>query len=110
MHPTKLHSTDGPRWNINLDRYINRFLPRAPGKHLPWVLGRFLGCRTKPTKPLGNVIIAFWAFIGALGSLSLINVVGRHIPVFEHHVGSLVLGSFVRPPCHPSPYLPRYSL
>lgn len=96
-------------WNIDIDRYINPYILSQPARRLPPMLGRFLGHRLDQPRPLGNVVIAIWSFIGTLASLSLIYVVTAHIPAIEDRQAPFILGSFVSlsdPPtprcsCHP---------
>lgn len=96
--PTEKGRLEGPRWNFEIDRYINPFILPSPVEHLPSLARRFLGRHDHPPRRLGNILTVVWAFIGALGALSLISVVCKEIPVFESSEGGgpLVLGSFVR--------------
>lgn len=93
------------QWQVNIDRYINPFLVPPPTRRfLPSPLQRLLGRRERSRPQLGNVAISFWAFIGALGALSLISIIDRHVPAFESAGTPLIVGSFVSflktPPRH----------
>lgn len=86
------------QWQVNFDQYINPFLIPPPTRLLPSSFQRLLD-RHKHSRPqLGNVALGFWAFVGALGSLSLISVIDRQVPAFEAAGSPLIIGSFVSSP------------
>ncbi|KAI0896612.1 HPP family-domain-containing protein [Annulohypoxylon nitens] len=89
------------QWNFEIDDYINAWLPAAPWKRVPYPVAYFLGYRLVPQRPLGNIAMIFWAFIGVLCSLIVIEFAGRAIPSFEGHGAPIIIGSFVslRPTC-----------
>lgn len=82
-------------WNIDIDRFINPYILPSPVSRLPTWLGRFFGYRREPPRPLGNVIVSIWSFIGTLASLSLIYVVNGQLSAYENREAPLILGSFV---------------
>ncbi|KAK2598809.1 hypothetical protein N8I77_012196 [Diaporthe amygdali] len=82
------------QWQVNIDQYLNPFLVPPPTSFLPRPLQRLLGRHERSRPHLGNVAISFWAFIGALGALSLISVIDRHVPAFESAGTPLIIGSF----------------
>ena len=80
---------------MDIDRFINPWLP-APRLHrLPRSISRFLGYRESPPRPLGNVVIAFWSLIGAFCGVAVIAEVSKRIPSFESRDTPAVVGSFV---------------
>ncbi|KAI2624918.1 HPP family-domain-containing protein [Hypoxylon sp. NC1633] len=81
-------------WNFEIDDYLNPWLPAAPWKHIPSPIARFLGHRPVPQRPLGNIAIIFWAFIGIFCSLTIIEAAGRAIPSFEERGTPIILCSF----------------
>ncbi|KAI1090016.1 HPP family-domain-containing protein [Rostrohypoxylon terebratum] len=81
-------------WNFEIDDYLNPWLPAAPWKRVPYPIAYFLGYRPVPQKPLGNIAMIFWAFIGVLCSLIVIEFAGRAIPSFEGHGAPIIIGSF----------------
>ncbi|KAK2626542.1 hypothetical protein QTJ16_003717 [Diplocarpon rosae] len=64
-------------FNFDIDRYINPFVPRPRLYLLPKPISWFLGHREKPTAPVGDVIVWFWAFIGALAGILAVEAVFR---------------------------------
>ncbi|KAI2793707.1 hypothetical protein POX_a00291 [Penicillium oxalicum] len=90
--PMKL--SDVRTWHVDIDRFINPWLP-APRLHrLPRSISRFLGYRESPPRPLGNVVIAFWSLIGAFWGVAVIAEVSKRIPSFESRDTPAVVGSF----------------
>lgn len=82
-------------WYLDIDRFINPFVP-APRWHLvPKPIAYILGYRDKPTKPLGNVLTAFWALIGAFCGVALVAEVSKRVPSFESRNAPTIVGSFV---------------
>lgn len=82
-------------WHIDIDRFINPYILPSPASRLPTWLGRFLGYRREPPRPLGNVIVSVWSFLGTLASLSLIFIVNKQLSAFENREAPLILASFV---------------
>lgn len=82
-------------WNVDIDVYLNRFIPSPPWQHLPYRLAWFLGYRKEKPRELGNVVVIFWAFIGIFLGLLLIELATRYIPVVEKNGGPIIVGSFV---------------
>ena len=85
-------------WNFDIDRFLNPFVPPPPWRYLPYPVARFFGYRkTKPAE-MGNVMPAFWAFIGVFCAILLIEAVSKRVPSFESHGVPIIVGSFVRVP------------
>ncbi|KAI8959870.1 HPP family protein [Daldinia sp. FL1419] len=83
------------KWHFEIDRYLNPWIPSAPGKYLPYPIAHFLGYRPEHhQRPLGNIAMIFWAFIGVFCSLTIIEAVGHAIPSFEEHGVPIIIGSF----------------
>lgn len=82
------------KWHFEIDDYLNPWIPPAPWKHIPYPIAHFLGYRPNHPRPLGNIAVIFWSFIGILSSLTIIEVVGRAIPSFEAHGTPMIIGSF----------------
>ncbi|KAI1829955.1 hypothetical protein DTO013E5_5423 [Penicillium roqueforti] len=81
-------------WNFDIDRYLNPFVP-APRWHLvPRPVAYMLGYRDRPPKPLGNIVVAFWASIGAFCGVALVASVSKRVPSFKAHDATTILGSF----------------
>lgn len=87
LHPTQ--------WQVNFDHYLNPFLVPPPTRLLPSSVQTLLERHKRSRPHLGNVALGFWAFIGALVSLSLISIIDRQIPAFESAGSPLIIGSFV---------------
>ncbi|KAG9236476.1 HPP family-domain-containing protein [Amylocarpus encephaloides] len=64
-----------PSLNFDVDRYINRITPRSRLYLLPKPLAWLLGHREKPVGQIGNVLVWFWAFLGAFVGLLVIMAV-----------------------------------
>ncbi|KAI1759648.1 HPP family-domain-containing protein [Hypoxylon sp. FL1150] len=82
------------KWHFDIDEYLNPWIPPAPWKYVPYPIAHFFGYRPNHPRPLGNIAIIFWAFIGILSSLTIIELVGRAIPSFEEHGTPMIIGSF----------------
>lgn len=93
------------QWNIDIDRFINPYILPSPARHFPTWLGRFVGYRREPPRPLGNVIESFWSFIGTVTALSVIYVVNGQLAAFENHEAPLILSSLVNESPFPGPGL-----
>ncbi|KAK9423431.1 hypothetical protein SUNI508_04325 [Seiridium unicorne] len=57
-------------------------------------LSHFLGHRPKPQRNLGHLLEIFWAIVGVFVGLTLIEVIGQQIPLFQEHNAPLIVGSF----------------
>lgn len=88
------------KWHFEIDEYLNPWIPPAPWKHIPYPIAHFFGYRPNHPRPLGNIAVIFWAFIGILCSLTIIELVGRAIPSFEAHGTPMIIGSFVSLPSY----------
>ncbi|KAI0843959.1 HPP family protein [Daldinia vernicosa] len=82
------------KWHFEIDQYLNPWIPAAPWKRLPYPVAHFLGYRPEHQRPLGNIAMVFWAFIGVFCSLTMIEAVGHAIPSFEEHGAPIIIGSF----------------
>ncbi|KAI0842658.1 HPP family-domain-containing protein [Hypoxylon sp. FL0890] len=81
------------QWHFEIDEYLDPWVPAAPWKHLPHPVARFLGHRPEPQRPLGNISMIFWAFIGVFCSITIIEAVSRAIPSFQEHGSPIIIGS-----------------
>lgn len=91
----QMRLSDVRTWHVDIDHFINPWVP-APRLHLlPRPISHFLGYRDKPGRPLGNVVLAFWSLVGAFCGVALIAEVSKRIPAFEVRDAPAVVGSFV---------------
>jgi hypothetical protein len=85
----------GVALNLDIDRYLNRLVPSSKLHLLPKPVARFLGYRPAPAPPIGNVLVWWWAFIGAFSGLLVVEAV-FHTERFQAEGVPLVIASLVR--------------
>jgi hypothetical protein len=83
-------------WNLDIDRYLNRILPPSPLQRLPTPVSRFLGYRKEQRQDLGNVLGAFWSFVGAFCGLAVVAAVFNNTQSIHAHHPPVLIASFVR--------------
>jgi hypothetical protein len=93
--PVPLVAFPSKKWSFDIDRYLNRVVPPPPWRHVPRPIAHFLGHRIEKVGDMGNLRNIFWAFIGIFCALTIIQVVGLHIPEFQDRGVPLIIGSFV---------------
>jgi hypothetical protein len=102
----------GPsRWHFDVDKHVNPFFPASVLPRFPAPVAHFLGYRTHPPHPLGNLAMIFWAVIGVFSSLAIIGAVTREVPAFQARGVPTIIGSFVSPILvflHPSTAFPSH--
>ena len=81
-------------WDIDVDRWLNRYIPPSQLSKLPRPVSRFLGSRDKPHHEIGNVLVACWAFIVAFIGVVIIEAV-LMIPAIHDRGVPIVIASFV---------------
>ncbi|WPJ63949.1 hypothetical protein SMAC4_09220 [Sordaria macrospora] len=86
-------------WHLDIDRFINPFIPASVLPHFPTPIAYFLGYRDlnpkRPAKkPPGNIAIIFFAFVGIFVTLAIIGAVGEHYEGFGGRGVPVVVGSF----------------
>ncbi|PNP46862.1 HPP family protein [Trichoderma gamsii] len=82
------------RWNFNIDRFLNPFVPPPPWKYVPYPVSYWFGYRKTKPADTGNLMPIFWAFLGVFGAIAMIEAVSKHVASFApHHVPNIV-GSF----------------
>ncbi|KAK3374737.1 HPP family-domain-containing protein [Podospora didyma] len=83
------------RWHFNIDKHINPILPASVLPQIPYPVAHFLGHRSPPPqRPVGNLTVIFWAFIGIFSSLTIIGTVSARVPSFKSHNVPQIIGSF----------------
>lgn len=80
---------------VDIDRFLNRYIPQPPWHILPRPISHFLGYRLHPPKKVGNVLVMFWSLVGIFTGLLIVTAVSTHIPSFKQHDAPIILGSFV---------------
>lgn len=83
-------------WNFDIDRYVNRVVPPSPLHKLPTPVSRFLGYRKDQEADVGNIMGAFWSFIGAFCGLAIVAAVFNNVNVIQIHHPPALIASFVR--------------
>lgn len=83
--------------DIDIEKYILRFIPRSRLHLLPRPISHVLGYRDSPRKEIGNLLVAGWSFFGAFCGVAIIERVFMS-PVLRAHGTPLIVGSFVRLP------------
>ncbi|GAD91885.1 HPP family protein [Paecilomyces variotii No. 5] len=86
--------SDAASWDLNIDRYLNPFLPPPPWKYLPYPVSWWFGYRKTPPRGLGNILIAFWSCIGIFCGILAIEGVSRHVKLFQDHGAPVIIASF----------------
>ena len=81
-------------WDLDIDHWLNAFVPRNHLSKLPRPVSRFLGHRDRPHAEIGNVLVACWACVGAFTGVILIEAV-LMIPKIHDHGVPIVIASFV---------------
>lgn len=84
------------QWDFDIDKFINPVLPPPPWRHLPYPVARWFGYRKDKPAPVGNLVAAFWAFLGVFCAITIIEVVSTRIPSFIINHSPLIIGSLVR--------------
>ncbi|KAL9098896.1 MAG: hypothetical protein Q9163_005523 [Psora crenata] len=80
-------------WQFHIDDYLQRIAPPNFTHTLPRPLSHFLGYREGPQGEIGNILVAFWACLGAFVAIILIEAVFM-IPEVRHHGPPLLIASF----------------
>ncbi|KAF3482481.1 HPP family protein [Arthroderma uncinatum] len=88
----KLH--DLRRVEIDIDIFLNRYIPHPRWHRYPYPVAHFLGHRLEPTEKLGTLVVIFWTFIGVFCGLLTLTAATTHIPFFREHGAPLVVGSY----------------
>ncbi|KAF2404620.1 HPP family protein, partial [Trichodelitschia bisporula] len=79
--------------NVDLDHYVNPYLPPSPKHRLPAFLARWIGYRKHPAKNIGNVVVAWWACVGGISSILLVEAVYRHSPALYWYHPPIIISS-----------------
>lgn len=82
-------------WELDVDRYLNRFLPPSPLHKLPTEVSRYLGYRKAQRRDVGNVLGAFWSMLGAFCGLAVIAAVFNNTESIQRHHPPALIASFV---------------
>lgn len=64
-----------PAFDFDVDDHINPILPRSRIYLLPKPISWFLGYRAERGRPIGSVLVWWWAFFGAFSSILVIEAV-----------------------------------
>ncbi|KAK2734451.1 hypothetical protein FQN57_001686 [Myotisia sp. PD_48] len=86
--------TDLKKLHIDIDVFLNRYVPHPHWHRYPAPVAHFLGHRLQPQEQLGNVLSLFWSFIGVFCGLLIVTAISIHIPAFQDREVPMVVGSF----------------
>ncbi|KAJ4349001.1 DNA repair protein rad16 [Ascochyta clinopodiicola] len=81
-------------WHLDIDRYLNRIIPASPLHKLPTPVSRFLGYRREQKQDVGNILGAFWSFLGAFCGLAVIAAVFNNTESIQRHAPPAFIASF----------------
>lgn len=87
--------SDPAAWSFDIDQWLNPLVPAPPWRWMPYPVSYVLGHRNKPQRPIGNLIITAWAFVGIFAGLVVIEVVSKQVAVFHDHKAPIIIASFV---------------
>ncbi|KAM5472424.1 hypothetical protein MauCBS54593_003015 [Microsporum audouinii] len=79
---------------VDIDIFLNRFIPHPRWHRYPYPLAHFLGHRREPVPKLGTLVVIFWTFVGVFCGLLTVTAASTHIPSFQDHEVPLSIGSF----------------
>ncbi|KAL8787495.1 MAG: hypothetical protein Q9195_007742 [Heterodermia aff. obscurata] len=80
-------------WDIDIDRWLNPLVPYNRLSRLPRPISRFLGYRNGPHGEVGNILVAWWAFVGAFSGVAVLEA-ALMIPEIQKHGVPTVIASF----------------
>ncbi|EEA28962.1 hypothetical protein TMatcc_002678 [Talaromyces marneffei ATCC 18224] len=86
--------SDPEAWHFDIDRWLNPLLLSPPWRILPYPISYFLGHRKHPIKPIGNLIMIAWAFLGIFLGLIVVELVTKQVRLFNDHNGPIIIASF----------------
>ncbi|DAA79270.1 TPA_exp: HPP family protein [Trichophyton benhamiae CBS 112371] len=89
-----MNLNDLRRLEIDIDIFLNRFIPHPRWHRYPYPVAHFLGHRREAVPKLGTLVVIFWTFVGVFCGLLTITGISQHIPSFKQHDAPLVVGSF----------------
>ncbi|CAK7212484.1 hypothetical protein SCUCBS95973_001478 [Sporothrix curviconia] len=84
-------------WQFDMDAHLNRFVLPSIVPRLPRPVAHFLGYRPPGhvQRKIGSLVVIAWAFVGVFCGVSIVTVVGAHVPVFRGVDGAATtIGSF----------------
>jgi hypothetical protein len=82
-------------WDLDIDHYLNRIVPPSPLRHFPTPVSRFLGYRKEQKPDVGNVLGAWWSFVGAFCGLAVVAAVFNNTESIRGHSPPALIASFV---------------
>lgn len=80
--------------NFDIDLYLDPYIPKSRIDRLPRFISRFLGYRDAPRRPIGNLIVAAWSFLGGFAGTCLLAAFFMS-SFIKSRGGPVVLGSYV---------------
>lgn len=82
--------------HFDIDNYINRICLPSQTHKFPTPIARFLGWRKSPAKPIGNILVALYAFLGAFTGLIVVGATYRYSPLLKEDNIPVLFASLVR--------------
>lgn len=86
-------------FNFDIDKYLNRIIPRSRLDVLPYPLARFLGYRRYPDEDVktADVTVWTWALLLSFAGVAVVELVFMHIGgILEDRGVPMIVGSMVR--------------
>jgi len=81
--------------HLDIDHYLDRFIPSNPIHRFPRPVARFLGHRDIPAPEIGNVLIALWALVGAFFGLLVVGATFKYSGLLQSYHPPVLFASLV---------------
>ncbi|EEH46543.2 uncharacterized protein PADG_02641 [Paracoccidioides brasiliensis Pb18] len=81
-------------WDLDVDKFLNRYVPYPRWHLLPRPVAHFLGYRSRPPKNSGNVLVMLWSMLGVFCGLLIVAAATMNIPVFQQYGRFTIISSF----------------
>jgi hypothetical protein len=91
----KLRLSQAKEVNLDIDKYLEGFIPPSQLNRLPPSISYFLGHRKTAKQDVGNIVVAFWALAGGFAALVLVGAVFRYSPQLQDHNPPVIFASLV---------------
>lgn len=82
-------------WDLDIDHYLNLFIPASPLHRFPTPIARFLGYRKERRQDIGNILGAVWSLVGAFCGLAVVAAVFNNTESIHRHSPPALIASFV---------------